>query len=126
MIRRPPRSTLFPYTTLSRSPRNSRAVNNAGPAIFQVVHNPIVPAANQAVVVTARVHDPDGVASIALNYCVDPATNYSAVTMTDNGAGGDAIAGDGIYSATVPSQAGRALAALYMQATATRRGIGNF
>src|SRR5690348_18104644 len=26
MLRRPPRSTLFPYTTLFRSPRNSEAV----------------------------------------------------------------------------------------------------
>src|SRR6266436_7408601 len=30
MIRRPPRSTLFPYTTLFRSPGNGDAVNNGG------------------------------------------------------------------------------------------------
>src|SRR3989441_12759702 len=30
MIRRPPRSTLFPYTTLFRSPRLDVLVNNAG------------------------------------------------------------------------------------------------
>jgi hypothetical protein len=97
--------------------RNSRALNNAGPAIFQVVHNPIVPAANQAVVVTARVHDLDGVASVALNYRVDPATTYSTVTMVDNGTGGDSIAGDGIYSATIPAQAGATMVAFYVRAT---------
>src|SRR2546427_7414716 len=30
MIRRPPRSTLFPYTTLFRSPRRSRSTTTAG------------------------------------------------------------------------------------------------
>src|SRR5689334_23536455 len=31
MIRRPPRSTLFPYTTLFRSPRDRRAARQGGP-----------------------------------------------------------------------------------------------
>src|SRR5690348_18119703 len=30
MIRRPPRSTLFPYTTLFRSPRGRRRIGGAG------------------------------------------------------------------------------------------------
>ena len=106
--------------------RNSRAVNNAGPAIFQVAHNPILPAANQAVVVTARVHDPDGVASVVLNYRVDPATTYSTAPMADDGSGGDAIAGDGIYSATIPGQAGAAMVAFYLQATDTRGAATTF
>src|SRR3712207_6912676 len=32
MIRRPPRSTLFPYTTLFRSPGNEKAPPQGGPA----------------------------------------------------------------------------------------------
>src|SRR5204863_5765388 len=32
MIRRPPRSTLFPYTTLFRSPSASRGPDRCGPA----------------------------------------------------------------------------------------------
>src|SRR2546422_1272157 len=32
MIRRPPRSTLFPYTTLFRSPSEARRVRNRGTA----------------------------------------------------------------------------------------------
>jgi hypothetical protein len=105
---------------------NSRAVKNAGPAIFQVIHNPIVPAANQPVVVTARVHDPDGIASVALNFRVDPATTYSTVPMTDDGAGGDAIAGDGIYSATIPAQAGPTMVAFYVQAADSRGAAATF
>src|SRR3712207_7285629 len=35
MIRRPPRSTLFPYTTLFRSPReHARVVAEAGPQVL--------------------------------------------------------------------------------------------
>jgi hypothetical protein len=106
--------------------RNSRALNNAGPAIYQVVHNPIVPAANQAVVVAARVHDPDSVASAVLNYRIDPAATYATVTMTDDGTGGDAIAGDGIYSGTIPGQAAATMVAFYLQATDSRGAATTF
>jgi hypothetical protein len=97
--------------------RNSRAVGNAAPAIYAVNHAPVVPAANQSVVVTAGVQDPDGVASVVLRYRLDPSTSYSSVTMNDSGTGGDAVAGDGVYSGTIPGQATGALVAYYVQAT---------
>lgn len=96
---------------------NSRAVTNAGPAITEVTHNPPVPTAGQPVMVTARVQDPDSVASVVLRYRLDPATTVTAVTMNDSGSGADAIAGDGVYSATIPGQAKSVLAAFYVQAT---------
>jgi hypothetical protein len=96
---------------------NSAYLANAGPAIYQVTHAPSVPAAGQAAVVTARVHDPDGVQSFTLYYRLDPSTNYAAVPMLDNGAGGDAIAGDGVFSATIPGQAANVIAAFYLAAT---------
>ena len=99
---------------------NSRAVANAGPAIYAVTHSPAVPAASQAVVVTARVHDPDGVQTLTLYYRLDPATSYAAVTMKDDGTGGDAIAGDGIFSATIPGQSANIMAAFYLAATDTK------
>jgi hypothetical protein len=77
---------------------------NTGPAIYDVSHSPVLPAANHAVVVTARFHDPDGISSPTLNYRVDPATTFTAVTMKDDGTGGDVVAGDGLYSATIPGQ----------------------
>ena len=43
--------------------------------------------------------------NLTLNYRVDPATTYTSVPMKDDGTGGDAIAGDGLYSATIPGQA---------------------
>ena len=96
---------------------NSRYVTNSGPAIYDVMHSPALPAAGQAVVVTARVHDPDGVQSLTLNYRVDPSATYTAVIMNDTGTGGDAVAGDGLFSATIPGQTANKIVAFYISAT---------
>ena len=96
---------------------NSRSLANAGPAIYEVAHSPVLPATNQPVVVTARVHDADGLTSVTLNYRLDPATNLLSIPMLDNGTGGDAVAGDGIYSATIPGQDSGALVAFHVFAT---------
>jgi len=96
---------------------NSQYVTNAGPAIYNVTHNPPVPAANQSAVVTANVSDPGGVQNLTLYYRLDPAANYTAVAMKDNGTGGDAIAGDGVFSATIPGQAANQIVAFYISAT---------
>ncbi len=96
--------------------RNSRYATNAGPAITETVHTPVLPAANQPVVVTARVHDPDGIASVQLIYHLDGGASFT-LPMVDNGAGGDSVPGDGVYSATIPGQAADALVAFYVQAT---------
>ena len=89
---------------------NSQAKTNTGPAIYQVRHDPAVPAANQSVVVTARAADPDGLTSLTLRYRFDPSTSTTNLTMNDSGVNGDAIAGDGIYSATLPSRPTNAIA----------------
>ena len=102
--------------------RNSRAVANAGPALSEVAHRPILPGAGQAVVVTARAADPDGLSAMTLKYRVDntvavpSAASFVAVPMKDDGTGGDALAGDGIYSATLPGQAAGVLVAFYVEA----------
>src|SRR6185295_19091165 len=97
--------------------RNSRAAVNAPPAICGVTHYPPVPAANEPVVVTARVHDPDGLASVQPRYRLDPSATLTTVTMLDDGTGGDAVAGDGLYSATIPGQPANTLVAFRIQAT---------
>ncbi len=97
--------------------RNSRYVPNAPPAIVEVRHSPVLPAANQPFVVTARANDPDGLSSVLLKYRLDPSPSYSSVVMTDDGTGGDAVAGDGTYSATIPGQANGTMVAFYVQAT---------
>ena len=106
--------------------RNSRYVSNAGPAIYQVSHLPSIPAANQAVVVTARVHDPSGVQNLVLNYRIGASSTYTSVPMKDDGTGGDAIAGDGIFSATIPGQAASVLVAFYVSATDSKLATTRF
>ena len=96
---------------------NSRLVANAGPAIADATHAPVLPVAGQLVVVSARVDDPDGISAVTLRYRLDSATAYTSVPMTDDGSGGDVLAGDGIFSATVPGQASGTLVAFYITAT---------
>ncbi|HOW67881.1 MAG TPA: lamin tail domain-containing protein [Verrucomicrobiota bacterium] len=96
--------------------RNSRTVINIGPAIYQVQHNPILPQAGQPVLVTARAQDPDGVASMVLQYRYDPAVTVHRVVMLDNGTAGDRIAGDGVYSGLIPGQPAGTLIAFSIQA----------
>ncbi|MAT68920.1 MAG: hypothetical protein CMJ58_05295 [Planctomycetaceae bacterium] len=119
---------------------NQALVANAAPAIRQVNHTENLTTGAPAVV-TAKVTDPDGVASVELQYQivlpgqyvparlaaphsdlvagidVDPIpnpeyfdeANWTTVAMQDNGAGGDATAGDSYFAATIPGQAHRTL-----------------
>ncbi len=96
---------------------NSRAVLNAGPAIFDVTHTPVLPRANEPVVVICRVSDPDGIGLVTLRYRTDPSATLSSTEMRDDGTGGDFLAGDGIYSATLNGQASGQLIAFRIQAT---------
>ena len=96
---------------------NSRAVANAAPAIYAVSHQPILPAGNEAVLVRARVDDPDGLASVQLRYRVDPSATINTVPMRDDGTGGDEVAGDGLYGATLPGWPANTLVAFQVQAT---------
>jgi len=65
------------------------------------------------VVVTARVHDPDGISSFVLRYRVDPSSDISEVVMRDDGTAGDDVAADGLFSATVPGQAANTIVAFH-------------
>jgi hypothetical protein len=57
------RLALPPYAGSPGEP-NSQATPNAGPAITDVSHRPVLSAANEPVRVTARVSDPDDVESV--------------------------------------------------------------
>ena len=88
---------------------NSVAITNAGPAITSVAHWPPLPAASQQVLVTARVNDPDGISTLLLKYRIDPSTNLTAISLTNNGAG--------LFSAVIPGQASGVMAAFHLQAS---------
>ncbi|MGC8885867.1 MAG: immunoglobulin domain-containing protein [Verrucomicrobiia bacterium] len=96
---------------------NAAYTTNAPPQIRQVKHTPEMPTSGVPVLITAKVTDPDGVASVLLEYQIvnpgnyidilDPAytnaANWVKVSMNDEGINGDATAGDSIYTATIPS-----------------------
>lgn len=96
--------------------RNSRAAVNAGPGFGAVTHFPAVPTVNESVTVTAEVDDPDNVGAVTLRYRLDPDSTTTAVAMRDDGTGGDAVAGDGIYSAVIPAPGTARLAAFTIEA----------
>ena len=90
---------------------------NAPPQIRQVDHSPNEPTSNQAVTITAKITDPQGVGSVWLQYQIVAPGNYLeltdsaytnianwvTVTMNDAGNNGDALAGDSIYTAVIPA-----------------------
>ncbi len=88
--------------------RNTQFQTNAGPAITDVRHEPILPRAGQAVIVTAQIQDPDGIAQATLKYRVDPASNYVTVAMSYCGAG--------FFSGTIPGQTSGVRVAFYVEA----------
>jgi hypothetical protein len=96
--------------------RNSRARANGGPAIYDVSHRPVLPLANQAVRVNARLEDNDGLGVVRLNYRLDPASTLFSVTMADDGQNGDTLRGDGILTGTIPGQPGGTLIAFHIEA----------
>lgn len=93
---------------------NSSYSAEAPPQIRQIDHSPESPVSGTPVVITAKITDPEGVASAALHYqTVDPGnyirrddaaydTGWTAVPMADDGLGDDVIAGDDTYTATLP------------------------
>ena len=106
-------------STASPRPQTPGAANTAlavlaPPGVSGVVHAPQTPAAGQDVIISAKIEDRTGVASASVSYvAVNPGAyvrkgdatynaGWSSVPMNDAGTGGDAVAGDGIWSATIP------------------------
>ena len=99
--------------------RNSVYSESIPPQIRQVSHHPDKPRSGEAVLVQAKVTALSGVGEVSLKYqVVDPgnyialgdpayATDWTTVAMRDDGTEGDAIAGDHIYTATLPADVQR-------------------
>jgi len=95
---------------------NSVYSESVPPQVRQVGHRPEQPRSGQPVQVTAKVTDPQGVASVKLQYQIvqpgnyieltDPAyfTSWTDLPMQDNGVVGDELAGDGTFTVMMPSE----------------------
>ncbi|MGJ8698101.1 MAG: lamin tail domain-containing protein [Verrucomicrobiaceae bacterium] len=79
---------------------------NTGPAITEVSHFPLLPQNGEPVTVTARVTDPDDIATVRLRYRIDPSSSTQQVTMTHQG--------EGIYTGTIPAQTGSTMVAFHI------------
>lgn len=109
---------LVPKTLGTPARENSRYVANSGPAIWDVCHDPVFPLTNQAVVVSARVRDPDGISSVQLRYRVDPSSTTSTVSMTH--------VGGGLYTASIPGQDFGDIVAFRVFATDASSAVSRF
>jgi hypothetical protein len=88
---------------------NSRACANAAPAIFDVIHQPVLPRNGEKVTVYARAQDPDGVSACTLYYRVEGQAGTHAVSMIP-------VAG-GFFAGDIPaSQPDNALVAFTVEA----------
>lgn len=117
---------------------NSVFATNAPPQIRQVDHSPNQPASNQAVTITAKITDPEGVTSVSLQYQIVTPGNYIELTdsaytnaanwitlaMNDAGNNGDALAGDSIYTAVIPASVQQHRRLIRYRITATD-GVGS-
>jgi hypothetical protein len=92
------------------SPGRTNAMyrSNPTPIVADVTPDTALPPAgsNSAVKITARItgRDGDAMSSVSLEYRKDanPQGLYTNTPMIDTGLGGDAIAGDGVYTAYLP------------------------
>ncbi len=98
------------------TPGRSNSVHDedAPPQLRQVEHLPRAPRSGEAVAISVKATDPDGVAAVALEYqtvdpgayvrLIDPAfeSGWTPVEMRDDGVGLDVEAGDDIFTAVVP------------------------
>jgi Lamin Tail Domain/CotH kinase protein len=112
--------------------RDNSAVytENMHPFVREVGHEPQQPLSDEAVTITARVTDADGVIGVGMEYQIVPAGQYepgraatsgdssgwTQVFMLDDGAGGDAVGGDDVYTAVIPNQPHRTLVRYRFQA----------
>jgi len=97
--------------------QNSNFVANAGPTYGELKHGPVLPAAGEAVTITVRAADPDGIASMTLFYSVEGGA-FSSAAMT--------LQPSGLYAATIPGQAAGASVQFYVQGQDTLGATSTF
>ncbi len=96
--------------------QNTAFVANRGPDVLDVRHEPVIPAAGEPIVVTARITDPDGITNAILHYRTEGQTGFSGTPMVDDGTGADRIAGDSIYAGIIPGASAGSMRAFYINA----------
>ncbi|UCD51874.1 MAG: CotH kinase family protein, partial [Phycisphaerales bacterium] len=97
--------------------QNTAFVSNRAPDILEVKHAPVLPADSEPIVVTARVIDNDGVDSVTLRYRAEGDGGFTGMSMVDDGLGDDDVAGDAVFTATIPGVPAGTMMAFYIEAS---------
>jgi len=97
--------------------QNTAYVANRGPDITEIKHSPILPLEQEPIVVTARITDNDGIDAVTLYYRSEGSGSFTATAMLDDASGDDAIAGDGIFTGTIPGAGAGTMRAFYIVAS---------
>jgi hypothetical protein len=87
-----------------------------GPDILDVRHTPVAPAPGQPIIVTTRVVASGSMSTVRLSYKSEGDATSTGVYMVDDGSGDDQVAGDGVYTATMPGAAAGAMRSFNIQA----------
>jgi len=100
---------------------NSVRQPNTAPLIVGIAHFPIVPKSTDSVRVSARaVSLPLAKPEVVLHFrdaTSEEPDAFQPVTMRDDGQAGDALAGDGFFTATLPPQPHGTVVEFYLRAT---------
>lgn len=110
----------LPSTASNGTPgaSNSVAAADIAPVIDQAEHFPLVPTSAETVTVTCRVRDDHAaLLTVNLHFRVDGAPSFNSAPMLDDGLHGDALAGDGIFGATLPAEPNGTIVEFYFTAT---------
>ncbi len=97
---------------------NSVRATNTAPHLLDLAHAPLVPTSTDPVTLTVRVLAPAATGlTVRVWHRVDnTGATFASTTMTDDGLGGDATGGDGLYTATLPARANNAVVEYYVEA----------
>ncbi len=106
----------IPFNLGTPGLQNSTFVSNRAPDILDVRHSPVMPTSGEAIVVTSRITDNDGVVMATLSYRSEGSGAYSSTPMVDDGSNDDLVAGDGIFTATIPGTSSGTMRAFYIEA----------
>ena len=96
---------------------NSVSVANIGLTVSGLAHTPVVPAASNAVTISALLKDPDNVQSASLFYRV-ASGGWLSTAMT--------LGADGRHSAAIPVQTAGALVQFYVRGTDALGAVADF
>lgn len=94
---------------------NSVLTDNVQPVCKDGYRNIDLPESKDEVLVTVLAFDPEELSKVEL--MLNTGSGYYAIQMNDIGSGGDAVAGDSIFSATIPVQSNSTLVKYYAVAT---------